>query len=133
MKKIDTIIHPQAWDQTRAALETLHVPATLREVKTFGRTAPKREVYRGSVYMLETTPELELSVLVQDELLESTLAALEEANRDAEILVTPVEYLVRGRGGHGGRRVEVPRAVAPVRPIGVPALAAPAQAAAARS
>jgi nitrogen regulatory protein PII len=132
MKKIDTLIHPQAWDQTRAALETLHVPATLREVKTFGRTAPKREVYRGSVYMLETTPELELSVLVQDELLESTLAALEEANGDAEILVTPVEYLVRGRGGQAGRRVEVPRAVAPVRPIGVPALAAPAPAAAAR-
>jgi nitrogen regulatory protein P-II 1 len=132
MKKIDTIIHPQAWDQTRAALETLNVSATLREVKTFGRTPPKREVYRGSVYMLEMTPELELSLLVQDELLESTLAALEQANGDAEIVVTPVEYLVRARGGQGGRRVEVPRAVAAVRSIGVAALAAPALAAAAR-
>jgi nitrogen regulatory protein PII len=117
MKKIDTIIHRQAWDQIRAALETLHVSATLREVKTFGRTPPKREIYRGSVYVLETAPELELSVLVQDELLESTLAALEDANGDAEFLITPVEYLVRARGAQNGRVVAMPHASATLRPM----------------
>lgn len=122
MKKIETIIHSQAWDQTRAALETLNVPATLREVKTFGRTAPKREVYRGSVYMLEMTPELELTLVVQDDLLEATLAALEEANGDAEILVTAVESL-RARRAPSGRPTAVPRALAATRPIAAPALA----------
>jgi nitrogen regulatory protein PII len=117
MKKIDTIIHRQAWDQIRAVLETLHVSATLREVKTFGRTPPKREVYRGSVYVLETAPELELSVLVQDELLESTLAALEDANGDAEFLVTAVEYLVRARDTQGGRRVAMPCTSTTLRPM----------------
>jgi len=126
MKKIDTIIHPQNWERTRAALGTLHVTATLREVKTFGRTPPKREVYRGSAYMLETTPELELTLLVQDELLGATLAVLDETVGDAEILVTSVEYLGRARDAQSTRAVELRRAVPTVRPVASSSLVAAA-------
>lgn len=53
MKRIDTLIHPLFWDEARAVLETLGVRVTLREVRTFGRNPPRREVYRGSTYFLD--------------------------------------------------------------------------------
>lgn len=120
MKKLETIIHPQYWDQTRAVLSSLKLSATLREVKTFGHTPPRREVYRGSAYTLETTPELELTLLVQDELLEVTLTALSEATGNVEIVVTAVEYLVSVGTPKGAQAVVAPRAVALVRAIAAP-------------
>jgi nitrogen regulatory protein PII len=87
MKKINALIRPLQWDQARAALEKLGVSASLREVRTFGHLPARREVYRGSAYLLDTATELELTMLVQDELLESTLTALESATTDAEIVV----------------------------------------------
>ena len=124
MKKIDAIINPRNWEQTRAVLDTLHVSATLREVKTFGRVPPRREVYRGSQYTLETTPELELTVLVQDEVLESALLALGEATGNAELMVTPVEYFGRAREVTGTWPAAPVRRVAAARPVAAPLVAA---------
>jgi len=95
MKKIETFIQPVYWDQTHAALEKLGVAGTLRQVKTFGRTPPRREVYRGSAYVLDTSNELELSLTVRDELLEAALAAIQQATGDAEIIVTSVQCVGR--------------------------------------
>jgi nitrogen regulatory protein PII len=114
MKKIDTFIQPLYWDQTRAALQRLGVSGTLRQVKTFGRTPGRREVYRGSSYVLDTTSELELSVTVRDELLEATLAALQPATCDAEIFVSSVETVPRGEAKRA-IQAESPRAVASER------------------
>jgi nitrogen regulatory protein PII len=94
MKRIDTLIHPTLWDEAHAVLETLGARVTLREVRTFGRTPPKREVYRGSAYFLDVTPELELTVLVEDARLESTVLALETIGRSGEILVSSVDSIV---------------------------------------
>ena len=110
MKKIDTFIQPLYWDQTLAALQDLGVSGTLRQVKTFGRTPPRREVYRGSSYVLDTTSELELSVTVRDELLEVTLAALQPATCDAEIFVTSVQTVARGQADRATRAAS-PRVV----------------------
>ena len=90
MKRIDTLIHPLLWDDARAVLQTLGARVTLREVRTFGRTPPKREVYRGSAYFLDVTPELELTVLVEDNLVESTILALETIGQ-GEVVVSSVE------------------------------------------
>ena len=95
MKRIDTLIHPPLWDEARTVLETLGARVTLREVRTFGRTPPKREVYRGSAYFLDVTPELELTVIVEDALVESTVLALETIGRQGEILVSSVDGIVR--------------------------------------
>jgi nitrogen regulatory protein PII len=94
MKRIDTLIHPPLWDEARSVLETLGARVTLREVRTFGRTPPKREVYRGSAYFLDVTPELELTVLVEDALVESTILALETIGRKGEILVSSVDGII---------------------------------------
>ena len=126
MKKIETIICPQNWDSMRAELRTLGVSATLREVRVFGRTPPKREVYRGSPYTVDTTVELELTMLVRDELLESTISSLRRATGEADILVTPVEHVVRSGDAPRGREATAPRPVASLRPIAAPTLVAAA-------
>ncbi len=94
MKRIDTLIHPLFWDEARSVLETLGVRVTLREVRTFGRNPPRREVYRGSTYFLDVTPELELTALVEDERVEATVLALETIGQHGEILVSSVDGVV---------------------------------------
>jgi nitrogen regulatory protein P-II 1 len=117
MKKINALIRPLQWEDARAALETLGVSATLREVRSFGHIPARREVYRGSAYFLDTATELELTMLVQDELLESTLTALEGATIDAEIVVTSVERVIGGKRPDTARPVTMLRAAMPERPI----------------
>ncbi|MEI9949853.1 MAG: P-II family nitrogen regulator [Pseudomonadota bacterium] len=95
MKKIETFIQPAYWEQMHAALDKLGVSGTLRQVKTFGRIPTRREVYRGCAYMLETSNELELSLTVQDELVDATLAAIAQAAGDAEVIVSSVQRLGR--------------------------------------
>ena len=122
MKKINALIRPLQWEEARAALETLGVAASLREVRTFGHIPPRREVYRGSAYFLDTATELELTMLVQDELLESTLIALESATTDAEIVVTSVERVIGGKQAQPARPVTMLRATSPERPVATPAV-----------
>lgn len=126
MKKIETFIQPVYWDQTHAALEELGVAGTLRQVKTFGRTPPRREVYRGSAYVLDTTNELELALTVQDELLDATLAAIAEASGNAEIIVTSVQCVGRAAVAPDSQPRPVVGTVVPARPAsyaGYPAAA----------
>jgi nitrogen regulatory protein PII len=94
MKRIETLIHPLLWDEARAVLANLGVRVTLREVRTFGHSPPKREVYRGSAYFLDVTPELELTALVEDARVESVIAALETVGQRGEIFVSSVDGVV---------------------------------------
>ena len=91
MKKIEIIINPQHWDPTRAVLDSLHLQAVLRQVKTFGRKPTRQEVFRGLRYTVDTAAELEVTLVIRDELLEQTLRTLIPAIGDAELLVTSVE------------------------------------------
>lgn len=91
MKRIDILIHPAHWEQARALFETLAVPVTLREVKTYGRTAPRREVYRGTAYYSSFAAELELTAVVAEEQLEQALSVLEPLAHGGEILVSTVD------------------------------------------
>jgi nitrogen regulatory protein PII len=117
MKKINALIRPLQWDEARAALETLGVAASLREVRTFGHLPARREVYRGSAYTLDTANELELTMLVQDELLDSTLIALEAATIDAEIVVTSVERVIGGKRPEAVQPATMPRAAVRERSV----------------
>lgn len=120
MKRIDTLIHPQCWEQARALFEALDVPVTLREVKTYGRTPPRREVYRGAAFYSNISPELEISAVVAEEQLEHALATLEPLTHGGEVLVSTVE-------GRPARRIHVTPAaarapeVAPAWPCALPA------------
>jgi nitrogen regulatory protein PII len=120
MKKIETVIRPSNWEEARAELQALGVAATLREVRTFGRMPARREVYRGSAYVLDTTTELELSMLVPDDSVDATLVALGKVIGDAEIVVTHVERLVCQRQVQTARPVTMLRAATTERPLALP-------------
>jgi nitrogen regulatory protein PII len=53
MKKIEAVIRPFKLDEVKESLSELGVQGmTVTEVKGFGRTGGKMEVYRGSAYVV---------------------------------------------------------------------------------
>ncbi len=97
MNRIDARIRPVNWERARLVMGRFGGQVTVRPVETFGRGRSKREVYRGSAYCLDVSPELELTVLVDDDRLEGALAALESMDREAELLVSSVESLASSK------------------------------------
>ena len=129
MKRIETLIHPNLLDDARAVLDTLGASVTLREVKTFGRSLPKREVYRGSAYVVDISAELELTILVEDALVESTILALETIGPKGEILVSSVDAIVRfGERQSSVAATPAPSPAAAKRAGAIPLHTAPARA-----
>ena len=108
MKKIEAIIKPFKLDEVKDALAEVGVQGmTVTEVKGFGRTGGKKEVYRGSAYVVDFVPKVKIDVVVPDSLVESAIDAIEKTARtgkigDGKIFVTPVEEAVRIRTGERG-------------------------------
>jgi nitrogen regulatory protein P-II 1 len=105
MKKVEAIIKPFKLDEVKDALTEVGVQGmTVTEVKGFGRTGGKKEVYRGSAYVVDFVPKIKIEIVVPDALLHSVIDAIERAARtgrigDGKIFVTPVEEAVRIRTG----------------------------------
>jgi nitrogen regulatory protein P-II 1 len=108
MKKVEAIIKPFKLDEVKDALGEIGVQGmTVTEVKGFGRTGGKREVYRGSAYVVDFVPKVKVEVVVPDELVAPLIEAVEKAAKtgrigDGKIFVSPVEEAVRIRTGERG-------------------------------
>jgi nitrogen regulatory protein P-II 1 len=108
MKKVEAIIKPFKLDEVKDALGEVGVKGmTVTEVKGFGRTGGKREVYRGSAYVVDFVPKVKLEVVVADDMVVAVLDAIEKAAKtgrigDGKIFVTPIEEAVRIRTGERG-------------------------------
>ena len=108
MKKIEAIIKPFKLDDVKEAVSQAGVQGmTVTEVKGFGRTGGKKEVYRGSAYVVDFVPKVKIEIVVPDELVAEVLAAIETSAKtgrigDGKIFVTPVEDAVRIRTGERG-------------------------------
>ena len=108
MKKVEAVIKPFKLDEVKDALAEVGVQGmTVTEVKGFGRTGGKKEVYRGSAYVVDFVPKVKLEVVVPDALVVSVVDAIEKSARtgrigDGKIFVTPVEEAVRIRTGERG-------------------------------
>ena len=108
MKKVEAIIKPFKLDEVKDALAEVGVKGmTVSEVKGFGRTGGKREVYRGSAYVVDFVPKVKIEIVVPDALIVSVLEAIERAAQtgrigDGKIFVLPVEEAVRIRTGERG-------------------------------
>ena len=69
MKKIEAIIKPFKLDDVKDRLREVGVQGmTVYEVKGFGRTGGKKEVYRGSAYVVDFVPKVKLEVVVPENL-----------------------------------------------------------------
>ncbi len=108
MKKVEAIIKPFKLDEVKEALGEVGVRGmTVTEVKGFGRTGGKREVYRGSAYVVDFVPKVKIEAVIADELVPAALEAIETAARtgrigDGKIFVSPVEESIRIRTGERG-------------------------------
>ena len=108
MKRIEAIIKPFKLDEVKDALAEVGVQGmTVTEVKGFGRTGGKKEVYRGSSYVVDFVPKVKVEVVVTDDQVNAVLDAIERSAKtgrigDGKIFVVPIEEVVRIRTGERG-------------------------------
>jgi nitrogen regulatory protein P-II 1 len=108
MKKVEAIIKPFKLDDVKERLRELGVSGmTVYEVRGFGRTGGKTEVYRGSAYVVDFVPKVRLEVVVKDSMVPDVVSVLMTAAKtgkigDGKIFVTPIEEAIRIRTGERG-------------------------------
>ncbi|HKE17855.1 MAG TPA: P-II family nitrogen regulator [Kofleriaceae bacterium] len=108
MKKVEAIIKPFKLDEVKESLSEIGVHGmTVSEVKGFGRTGGKKEVYRGSAYVVDFVPKVKLEIIVPEESVRQVVNVITEAARtgrigDGKIFVTPVDEILRIRTGETG-------------------------------
>ena len=108
MKKIEAIIKPFKLDEVKEALHEVGLQGiTVTEAKGFGRQKGHTELYRGAEYVVDFLPKVKIEVVVEDQVVERALEAIQQAARtgrigDGKIFVTPVEEVIRIRTGETG-------------------------------
>jgi len=108
MKKIEAIIKPHRLDEVRDRLREAGVSGmTVYEVKGFGRTGGKTEVFRGSAYVVDFVPKIMIEIVVKDAVLNDVVLALANAAKtgkigDGKIFVSTIDEAIRIRTGEKG-------------------------------
>ncbi|HEX4477056.1 MAG TPA: P-II family nitrogen regulator [Polyangiaceae bacterium] len=105
MKKVEAIIKPFKLDEVKDALSEVGIQGmTVTEVKGFGRTGGKKEVYRGSAYVVDFVPKVKVEIVVADSQAQQVIDAIEKSAKtgrigDGKIFVSGIEEAVRIRTG----------------------------------
>jgi nitrogen regulatory protein P-II 1 len=108
VKKIEAIIKPFKLDEVKDSLAEVGIQGmTVTEVKGFGRTGGKKEVYRGSAYVVDFVPKVKLEIVVADELVPDVLEAIEKSAKtgrigDGKIFVSRIDEAIRIRNDERG-------------------------------
>jgi nitrogen regulatory protein P-II 1 len=108
MRKIEIIIRPFKLDAVKDALTTAGIKGmTVTEVKGFGRQLGHTEIYRGAEYQVDLVPKIKVEVVVEEDIVDRTIAAVQEAARtgkvgDGKIFIHAVADVVRIRTGERG-------------------------------
>ena len=107
-EEIEAVIKPFKLDDVKERLREIGVQGmTVTEVKGFGRTAGKQEVYRGSAYVVDFVPKMAVEIVVKDDLAKQVVETLLSVARtgeigDGKIFITPIEEVIRIRTGERG-------------------------------
>ena len=108
MKKIEAIIKPFKLDEVKDALHEVGLQGiTVVEAKGFGRQKGHTELYRGAEYVVDFLPKVKLEVVLDDNLVERAVEAIQQAAHtgrigDGKIFILPVEEAIRVRTGERG-------------------------------
>jgi nitrogen regulatory protein P-II 1 len=108
MKKIEAIIKPFKLDEVKEALHEVGVKGlTVLEAKGFGRQKGHTELYRGAEYVVDFLPKVKIEVVVDDNMLERAVEAIQQAAftgriGDGKIFVCNIEEVLRIRTGEKG-------------------------------
>jgi len=108
MKRIEAIIKPHRLDDVKDRLREIGISGmTVTEVKGFGRTGGKTEVYRGSAYVVDFVPKIRVDVVVKDAMASDVVQAIANVAKsgkigDGKIFVTSVDEAIRIRTNERG-------------------------------
>ncbi len=108
MKLVTAILRPERVDAVSAALERAGVNGlTVSQASGYGRQRGHTEVYRGAEYSSDLLPKVRVEVLVNEDILGTVMAAIEEGGRtghfgDGKIWIIDVRDAVRVRTGERG-------------------------------
>ena len=103
MKKIEAIIKPFKLEEVKDALGEVGINGmTISEVKGFGRQKGHTEIYRGSEYTVDFLPKIKLEIVLDDDQLDSAVAAIVRSARtgkigDGKVFVSTIDDAVRIR------------------------------------
>lgn len=109
MKKIEAIIKPFKLDEVKEALNDLGLKGmTVIEAKGFGRQKGHTELYRGAEYVVDFLPKVKIEVVMEDQLVERALEAIQKAAQtgrigDGKIFISHVEDVIRIRTSERGK------------------------------
>ncbi len=108
MKKIEAIIKPFKLDEIKEALQEVGLQGiTVVEAKGFGRQKGHTELYRGAEYVVDFLPKVKIEVVVEDDMLERSVDAIQQAAHtgrigDGKIFVSSIDEVIRIRTGEKG-------------------------------
>ena len=108
MKKIEAIIKPFKLDEVKEALHEVGLQGiTVLEAKGFGRQKGHTELYRGAEYVVDFLPKVKLEIVVEDEMLDRAVEAIQNAAHtgrigDGKIFIVPIQDAIRVRTGERG-------------------------------
>ncbi|MBT4701585.1 MAG: P-II family nitrogen regulator [Rhodospirillaceae bacterium] len=108
MKKIEAIIKPFKLDEVKEALHDVGLQGiTVLEAKGFGRQKGHTELYRGAEYVVDFLPKVKIEIVIDDELLERAVEAIQQAAYtgrigDGKIFVSNIDDAIRVRTGERG-------------------------------
>jgi nitrogen regulatory protein P-II 1 len=108
MMKIEAIVKPFKLDEVKDALGAIGIHGmTVHEVKGFGRTGGKKEVYRGAGYVADFVPKVRIELVVADALTEQVIGIVVQAAKtgrlgDGKIFVSQIQESIRIRTGERG-------------------------------
>ena len=109
MKKIEAIIKPFKLDDVKDRVYAAGGKGmTVSEVKGFGRTGGKKEVYRGSAYVVDFVPKVRIQCFVDDDQVQPVVDAIVAAARtgeigDGKITISALDEVIRIRTGERGK------------------------------
>jgi nitrogen regulatory protein P-II 1 len=108
MKRVVAIIKPFKLDEVKEGLSGIGVSGmTVSEAKGFGRTGGRKEVYRGSAYIVDFVSKVSMEIVVPDDRVEQIIDVIERTAKtgtigDGKIFVSDVQEAVRIRTGERG-------------------------------
>jgi nitrogen regulatory protein P-II 1 len=109
-RKIEAIIREDALDPVKDALHEIGIVGmNVFEIRGHGRQGGIELSWRGTSYRMDLIPKIQLNIILSEENVEKTIAAIVKAARtgnegDGIIFVYPVEDIVRIRTGERGHK-----------------------------
>ena len=109
MKLIVAFIKPFKLEPVKDALKAAGITGmSVSDASGFGRQSGQTEVYRGAEYEVDFIPKTRIDILLDDDLVQVAVDAIESAAHtgeigDGKVAILPVEDVLRIRTGERGR------------------------------